>query len=218
MNFPTLVYRTPGTHQCAGGTYDCIGANTQDHLEALFGEGWFLSLPEAVAGEHAEVLEVSHEGSGQQVMTLSDLPQGLAIQFVQQWLGHRLDEVELPHPETEEGDLLELAMLGTICTYAADTAVQSFKESSGLSAAEWLMDRAGSLGLEPGEELGADELLFLICHAYAKPDDSSGDGASEGSDPTREELEVKAKELSIAFDGRTTDRILAEKIAAALEK
>jgi hypothetical protein len=38
----------------------------------------------------------------------------------------------------------------------------------------------------------------------------------DNSAPTREELEAKASELNIAFDGRTTDKKLAEKIEASL--
>ena len=35
--------------------------------------------------------------------------------------------------------------------------------------------------------------------------------------PTREELEAKATELQIKFDGRTSDKALRDRIAAALE-
>ena len=38
----------------------------------------------------------------------------------------------------------------------------------------------------------------------------------ESAPPTREELEEKANELGIKFDGRTTDRKLLEKIEEAL--
>ena len=37
------------------------------------------------------------------------------------------------------------------------------------------------------------------------------------ADPTRDELEQKATELSIKFDGRTSDKKLRDQIAAALE-
>jgi hypothetical protein len=36
------------------------------------------------------------------------------------------------------------------------------------------------------------------------------------SGPTREELETKAKELGVSYDGRTSDKKLAERIAKAL--
>ena len=38
----------------------------------------------------------------------------------------------------------------------------------------------------------------------------------DNSAPTREELEAKAAELGIKFDGRTTDKSLAEKIEFAI--
>lgn len=55
MNFPTLVYKTPGTHFASAGTYDYRGVETQDQLEASIAEGWFLTLPEAIAGKPNEV-------------------------------------------------------------------------------------------------------------------------------------------------------------------
>jgi hypothetical protein len=36
--------------------------------------------------------------------------------------------------------------------------------------------------------------------------------------PTREEMEAKATELQIKFDGRTSDKALRDRIAAALEE
>ena len=39
----------------------------------------------------------------------------------------------------------------------------------------------------------------------------------EVSGPTREELESKADELGLSYDGRTSDKKLAERIAEALE-
>lgn len=44
---------------------------------------------------------------------------------------------------------------------------------------------------------------------FKEPEDNSA--------PTREELEIKAKELNIEFDGRTSDRKLMEKIEEALK-
>ena len=43
------------------------------------------------------------------------------------------------------------------------------------------------------------------------------DAVDEVSDPTRDELEAKAKELSVSFNARTSDKKLAERIAEALE-
>ena len=41
--------------------------------------------------------------------------------------------------------------------------------------------------------------------------------AAENTPPTREELEQKARELGIAFDGRTSDKKLSDLIKATLE-
>lgn len=54
----------------------------------------------------------------------------------------------------------------------------------------------------------------------AKPvlEHERGEEAPEdNAPPTRAELEAKARELKITFDGRTTDAKLAAKIAAALK-
>lgn len=50
-----------------------------------------------------------------------------------------------------------------------------------------------------------------LAASKAKADAPDGDAP-----PTREELEAKAKELGIEFDGRTGNKSLATKIAAAL--
>ena len=42
--------------------------------------------------------------------------------------------------------------------------------------------------------------------------------ADDNAPPTREELEAKATELGIKFDGRTSDKSLAAKIQSALEQ
>ena len=42
------------------------------------------------------------------------------------------------------------------------------------------------------------------------------DEPADDSAPTREELALKAMELGIKFDGRTTDKALSDKIDAAL--
>lgn len=47
----------------------------------------------------------------------------------------------------------------------------------------------------------------------ADTDDAKDDDTKP---PTRDELEQKAKELGIDFDGRTSDKKLSDKIAAAL--
>lgn len=151
IEFPTLVYRTPGSHQCHGGTYSCEPASDAAHLDSLLEAGWFLSLPEAIAGEHDE----------------------------SRYQAHAPGEYEQREP----------------------------------TAQEWLLAKAKELDLNPEDSLTSDELLFLICHAFAaKPEEEVDDSAQ----PTREELEAKATELGLKFDGRTTDKSLAEKIEAAL--
>lgn len=57
--FPTIVYQTPGTHHCAGGTYSYLGVADADALDAALAGGWFPTLPEAIAGEHEQPVDNS---------------------------------------------------------------------------------------------------------------------------------------------------------------
>lgn len=63
------------------------------------------------------------------------------------------------------------------------------------------------------EEAAAGKAAEKIIEAAEAFDDSVDDV----SDPTRDELEDKAKELGVSFNARTSDKKLAERIAAALE-
>lgn len=48
IEFPTMVHRCPGRHSIAGGSYDYIGVNDQQELDAVLAAGWSLTLPEAI--------------------------------------------------------------------------------------------------------------------------------------------------------------------------
>lgn len=54
MSFPTIVYKCPGDHHRAGGTYSYRGAEDSEALGKLLAEGWFATLPEAIDGKAAE--------------------------------------------------------------------------------------------------------------------------------------------------------------------
>ncbi len=55
MNFPALVYRTPGPHHGPlGKTYDSKGVNDAGALAAALADGWHKTMPEA-CGIVAEV-------------------------------------------------------------------------------------------------------------------------------------------------------------------
>ena len=63
------------------------------------------------------------------------------------------------------------------------------------------------------EEAAAGKTAKKIIEAAEAFDDA----VDEVSDPTRDELETKAKELGVSFNSRTSDKKLAERIATALE-
>ena len=54
MNFPRLVYKSAAVHQLA---------KTQEEFNAFRKEGWFATVPEAIAGKHDEPLEESGDDS-----------------------------------------------------------------------------------------------------------------------------------------------------------
>jgi hypothetical protein len=63
------------------------------------------------------------------------------------------------------------------------------------------------------EEAAAGKIAGKIIEAA----EAFEDAVDEVSAPTRDELEAKAKELGVSFNGRTSDKKLAERIAEALE-
>lgn len=55
MEFPALVYRCPGTNQRPGGTYNYLSVQDEQQHVAALAEGWFETLPEAIAGTSAQI-------------------------------------------------------------------------------------------------------------------------------------------------------------------
>lgn len=53
--YQDMVYKCPGPHSRAGGTYDTKGVNSKEEHEAALEAGWFNTLPEAVAGKSSLV-------------------------------------------------------------------------------------------------------------------------------------------------------------------
>lgn len=54
MICPTIVYKSPGNHQCHGSTYSYKAAADNAELSALLDAGWYRTLPEALAGKPAD--------------------------------------------------------------------------------------------------------------------------------------------------------------------
>lgn len=48
MEFPRLVFRSPGPDQCQGGTYAHASVADQEDFDAALAEGWYASVPEAL--------------------------------------------------------------------------------------------------------------------------------------------------------------------------
>ncbi len=71
MSYPTLVYKTPGTHQIPGGTYEYLPVQSPDDLEAALENGWYRTLGEAIKGEHADIED--DEGGDEEPATRAEL-------------------------------------------------------------------------------------------------------------------------------------------------
>lgn len=53
MSYSNMVYRCPGPHQRAGGTYEFRGVTSKAEEDELLRAGWFETLPEAINGRAA---------------------------------------------------------------------------------------------------------------------------------------------------------------------
>lgn len=73
MSFPTIVYKTPGNHQRAGGTYSYLGIEDEQGLESALSSGWFRTLPEAIAGKADEAEDNSAPTRGELESKASEL-------------------------------------------------------------------------------------------------------------------------------------------------
>lgn len=51
MEFPTLVYRSPGEHTCQGGSFKSRQVTDEASLVVALADGWFKTLPDALAGK-----------------------------------------------------------------------------------------------------------------------------------------------------------------------
>lgn len=55
MKYPKLVYRSPGTHACPGGTYDYIQVKNEEELSAAAKAGYYPTPDLAVSDPGAHV-------------------------------------------------------------------------------------------------------------------------------------------------------------------
>lgn len=61
MDLPTVLYRCPGPHSRAGGTYDFLGVETEENYEAAISAGWQLTMPDAIDAFEGKVAAVKAE-------------------------------------------------------------------------------------------------------------------------------------------------------------
>jgi len=86
--------------------------------------------------------------------------------------------------------------------------------SDGLTYAQYLVLGQDEMDAKLSE--GWSETILEAMEPKAAPDPVAV--PADDAPPTRAELEAKATELGIHFDGRLKDKTLADKIAVALEE
>ena len=78
-NFPDMVYRVPGLHRGPRGvTYDYLGVNNADEMEAAFAVGWHPTIADAMGVKKAkaviaEVTEAQEAVAGIDAVTRDQL-------------------------------------------------------------------------------------------------------------------------------------------------
>lgn len=102
MSFPTIVYKCPGPHACAGSTYSYAGVDNADAMADLIAAGWFKTLPEAVAGK-ADLPEVPSDDAAPTRAELETKAVELAIKFDGRTTDKLLAE-KIAHVLSEQGE------------------------------------------------------------------------------------------------------------------
>lgn len=143
-SFPTMVYRSPGQQRKpGGGTYDFIGVQTQDELDAKLATGWFSTA--------AEAIEAAGDNAG---------------------------GFKKPKPKW---------------------AIKPIKKKKPAKPLDWREQAKAAQAVATEVELEPEPVI-------------------EDAAPTRAELEAKATELGIRFDGRTKDKKLGQLIQDRLSE
>lgn len=57
MNYPTLVYKCPGIHQCPNGSFGSKQVSNADEFKSMIAEGWYPTLPQAIEGREVVIEE-----------------------------------------------------------------------------------------------------------------------------------------------------------------
>lgn len=51
MNYPRNVYKSPGSHDCQGGSFDFMSVNDKEEHDIAIIDGWHDSIPDALEGK-----------------------------------------------------------------------------------------------------------------------------------------------------------------------
>lgn len=98
MDFPRLVFISPGKLACNGGTYAHELVDTQESFDAAIKAGFFSTIPEALAWVKAKSIAPATEDTSKDDAETSDLDaliakaESLRIKVDKRWKANRLVE------------------------------------------------------------------------------------------------------------------------------
>jgi hypothetical protein len=81
----------------------------------------------------------------------------------------------------------------------------------------WYLSLADAQAAAKGGTQHPSKAPSVVSTISSEPVAEAADAVADDAPPTREELEEKARELGIKFDGRTGDKLLLKRITEALE-
>lgn len=194
LSFPTLVYKTPGSHACDGATFDYLPVHNEDELANAIKRGYYLSLPEAIANEH-DMEKIDG-------LTVAD-----PIETA------RIPHVADPAIQTLAPNLnITSGVAGQALDHPMDKSGGSPDDLRGLEQpSAHTHDLSDDTTLVGGEAPSPIVDLDSDRPGVDTAGNSSDESIQQGR--TRAELEARANELGIDFDARNSNKTLAKLIA-----
>lgn len=74
MQFPAIVYKSPGKHLCRYGTFDYVGVKTQAEFDARINSGWHPTQAAAFASKEQKTRPPAESQSAPIMQVADDAP------------------------------------------------------------------------------------------------------------------------------------------------
>ena len=89
MQFPRLVFKSPGAYPCVGGTYSYLRVESEAEFTAATSNGWYESIPDAL-GDKPMVIDEPVDNSPPTRAELEQKATELGIKIDGRWSDRRL--------------------------------------------------------------------------------------------------------------------------------